>query len=111
MKAIKELADRVHDLTVEAKTLYYVLTDPRVPLHARVVVILVLAYVLSPIDLIPDVIPVVGWIDDIIIIPLGLALARWLVGDALYRELRAKAEGRPAGGDGGDAGAKAASDR
>lgn len=88
------LLDRLHDLTVEARTVYYVLTDPRVPLHAKVVVVAVMAYVVNPFDLIPDWIPLAGWVDDAIIVPLGLALAKRLVGEDLYEELRAKAARR-----------------
>lgn len=95
------LLDRLRSLGVEARTVYYVLTDPRVPLHAKAVVVAVMAYVVNPFDLIPDSIPLAGWVDDAIIVPLGLALAQRLVGEDLYEELRAKAKrraGAPAGG-------------
>ena len=49
--------------------------DPRVPLLAKLVVVLVIAYALSPIDLIPDFIPVLGYLDDMLLLPLGIALA------------------------------------
>ncbi|MBA6290222.1 YkvA family protein [Colwellia sp. MB3u-4] len=53
---------------------YYVSRDPRLPVHIKILAILIAAYALSPIDLIPDFIPIIGLLDDIIIIPLGLAL-------------------------------------
>ena len=65
--------------------------DPRVPWHAKVVAGLVAAYELSPIDLIPDFIPVLGYLDDIIIVPLGILLAVRLIPDPLLREFRAEA--------------------
>lgn len=65
--------------------------DPRVPWYAKAVAALVAAYVLSPIDLIPDFIPVVGYLDDLILVPLGILLAAWLVPEPLMREFRARA--------------------
>lgn len=53
--------------------------DPRVPWQAKAVAFLVVAYALSPIDLIPDVIPVLGYLDDLIILPLGILLARKMI--------------------------------
>ena len=63
--------------------------DPRTPLAARVIAALVVAYALSPIDLIPDFVPVLGYFDDLIIVPLGLALVLRLVPAALMAEYRA----------------------
>jgi uncharacterized membrane protein YkvA (DUF1232 family) len=69
--------------------------DPRTPVVARVVAGCVLAYALSPIDLIPDPIPVLGYLDDIILIPLGIALAIRLIPDAVWAEVRAEALAHP----------------
>jgi uncharacterized membrane protein YkvA (DUF1232 family) len=66
--------------------------DPRVPLLAKIVAALVAAYALSPIDLIPDFIPVLGYLDDVIIVPLGILLAVKLVPPELMAEFRARAE-------------------
>ncbi len=72
--------------------------DPRVPWHAKLVSGAVAAYALSPIDLIPDFIPILGYLDDLIIVPLGIILAIRLIPDALMQEFREEAlrrEGRP----------------
>lgn len=55
--------------------LYYALHDPRTPLLSKLVPWLVLAYALSPLDLIPDFIPVLGYLDDLLLLPLGLWLS------------------------------------
>ena len=65
--------------------------DPRVPWYAKVLAGAVAAYALSPIDLIPDFIPVVGYLDDLIIVPLGIALVVQLVPTSLMAEFRAEA--------------------
>ncbi len=73
--------------------------DPRVPWYAKAVAGAVAAYALSPIDLIPDFIPVIGYLDDLIIVPLGILFAIKLVPAALMQEFREEAvlrELRPA---------------
>lgn len=74
--------------------LWLLLKDPRTPRVAKVVAGLVVAYALSPIDLIPDFIPVLGQLDDIILIPLGVALAVKLVPPALWQEMLQRAAKR-----------------
>jgi len=72
--------------------------DPRVPWHAKAVAAAVAAYALSPVDLIPDFIPVLGYLDDLIIVPLGILLAIRLIPPpvmAELRELAAQRTGRP----------------
>lgn len=65
--------------------------DPRVPWYAKAVAGLVAAYALSPIDLIPDFIPILGYLDDLIIVPLGILFAIRLIPSELMHELRAEA--------------------
>jgi len=65
--------------------------DRRVPFHAKAVAAAVAAYALSPIDLIPDFIPVIGYLDDLLIVPLGIMLAVRMVPPALMAEFRAAA--------------------
>jgi len=62
-------------LKQDTYALYLAARDPRVPVVAKLVVILVVAYALSPIDLIPDFIPVLGYLDDMLLLPMGIALA------------------------------------
>ena len=66
--------------------------DPRVPWHAKAVALFVTAYAFSPIDLIPDFVPVLGYLDDLIIVPIGLWLAIRLIPPDILEEHRAAAE-------------------
>ena len=81
-----------HQLRVNAHTVWLAARDPRCPWSARIVGLVVGAYALSPIDLIPDFIPVIGLLDDAILIPLGLWIMARLIPDALWAEHRAAAE-------------------
>jgi uncharacterized membrane protein YkvA (DUF1232 family) len=78
----------------DAAALWLAARDPRVPWYAKAVAGAVAAYALSPIDLIPDVIPVVGYLDDLIVVPLGILLAVRLIPAPLMQELRAEATRR-----------------
>jgi uncharacterized membrane protein YkvA (DUF1232 family) len=71
--------------------LYLAARDPHVPWYAKIVAAAVAAYALSPIDLIPDFIPVLGYLDDIILVPLGIALAIRLIPAALLEQHRQRA--------------------
>jgi uncharacterized membrane protein YkvA (DUF1232 family) len=84
----------------ETYAVYLAIRDARTPWYARVAAGLVAAYAFSPIDLIPDVIPVLGYLDDLIIIPLGIAFTIKLIppdvlADARRRADQAMAEGKP----------------
>lgn len=81
-----------HRLRVEAHAAWLAVRDPRTPWRARIVGLLVAAYALSPIDLIPDFIPVLGLIDDAILLPAGLWLFERLVSPEQMAEHRAAAE-------------------
>ena len=71
-------------LKAETYALYLAYRDPRVPLYAKVFAALVVGYAFSPIDLIPDFIPILGYLDDLLVVPLGVALAvRMIPGDVL----------------------------
>lgn len=70
---------------------YFAARDPRTPWLARALALLVAAYALSPIDLIPDFIPVLGLLDDLVIVPLGLALVLRMIPDDVRRSARDKA--------------------
>lgn len=74
------------------------LKDPRTPLQAKIVGGAALAYLLSPIDLIPDFIPLAGQLDDLLIVPAGLWLARRMIPPAVLEEARARVRGEAGGG-------------
>jgi len=78
-------------LKQEVSALYLVSKDRRVPWYARVVAVVVVAYAFSPIDLIPDPIPVLGYLDDLILIPLGIALVIKLIPAEVLLDCREKA--------------------
>lgn len=78
-------------LRQESLTLYYVARDPATPLVAKLVAGVVVAYAFSPIDLIPDFIPLVGYLDDLLLIPAGIWLALKLTPRDVVAAARAKA--------------------
>jgi uncharacterized membrane protein YkvA (DUF1232 family) len=82
----------------DAHTLWIAARDPRTPRAAKWLALLIAAYALSPIDLIPDFIPVIGYLDDLVIVPLGILLVVKLMPPGLiqeYRETAALAAERP----------------
>lgn len=82
---LREWARRIkRDVTA----LYLAATDQRVPWYAKAAAMAVAAYALSPIDLIPDFVPVLGYLDDIVIVPLGILLAVKLMPSELMAEFR-----------------------
>jgi len=92
-KSLSErIADLGHRLAVEAHAAWLAARDPRTPPLARLLAVAVAAYALSPIDLIPDFIPVLGWLDDLILVPIGLWAVRRLIPDPLWADLHAAAE-------------------
>ncbi len=81
-----------HRLRRDAHMLWIAARDARTPIPAKLVAGAVAAYVLSPIDLIPDFIPVLGMLDELIIVPIGLAIAFRMVPAPLLAEFRARAD-------------------
>lgn len=79
-------------LAVHLLALYKLLRHPQTPRASKIVALLVLAYALSPIDLIPDFIPILGQLDDLIILPLGIALAVKMAPPALWQAQLQEAE-------------------
>ena len=77
----------------EIRTLRLAGRDPRTPWYAKVVALGVVAYALSPLDLIPDVIPILGYLDDLVLVPLGLILALRLIPPAVLADARARQAG------------------
>jgi uncharacterized membrane protein YkvA (DUF1232 family) len=82
---------RVGELKTEVYAIYLAYKDPRVPWYARIFAALVVGYAFSPIDLIPDPIPVLGYLDDLVLIPLGIALAIKMIPPDVLTECREKA--------------------
>ena len=96
----KPLWDRLRQWARSVKrdviALYLAARDPRVPWYAKATAACVAAYALSPIDLIPDFVPVIGYLDDVILVPLGILLAVRLIPADVMAELRAEADTRTA---------------
>lgn len=85
------MGDWLFRLRRDAAVLYLALRDPRVPWYVKLLAGAVVAYALSPIDLVPDFIPVLGWLDDVVLVGLGLWLALRLMPQGLLAEYRDKA--------------------
>ena len=92
MILLAKLKGRARYLKAETFALYLAARDPRTPWYAKVFVAGIVAYALSPIALIPDFIPVLGYLDDLILIPAGIALAVRLVPDPVLADCRARAQ-------------------
>ena len=84
-RAAKEIKRNIY-------ALYLACRDPRVPRHAKVFALCVVAYVFSPIDLIPDFIPILGYLDDLILVPAGIALAVRMIPADVMADSRARAD-------------------
>jgi len=82
---------RARQLKIEVYAIWLAYKDPRVPLYARLFAACVVGYAFSPIDLIPDPIPVLGYLDDLVLIPLGVALALKMIPPHVMAECREKA--------------------
>jgi uncharacterized membrane protein YkvA (DUF1232 family) len=89
---IASLRKWAKSLRQQALVVYHVARDPRTPRFARVLALAVAAYALSPIDLIPDCIPVLGYLDDLVIVPLGLMLVLQLTPGEVLGAARDKAK-------------------
>jgi len=81
----RELKQEVHALALACK-------DPRVPWYAKALAVVIVAYALSPIDLIPDFIPVLGYLDDLILVPLGIYLVLRMIPQEVMTECRQRAK-------------------
>jgi len=97
---IKSWKTKTKQLRTEIVALYLASKHPRTPWYAKVLAALIIGYALSPIDLIPDFIPVIGYLDDFIIVPAGIALLIKIIPRDVLEECRAKArsdfsEGKP----------------
>lgn len=89
MRSLKQLAKK---LKKEIYVIYLASKDSRVPWYARLLATVIVAYAFSPIDLIPDFVPIFGYFDDLIIVPLGIWLVLKLIPQNVLAECRVKAE-------------------
>ena len=89
---LRRLKARAGALKRDTHALYLACRDPRTPWYAKVFAGGIVAYALSPIDLIPDFIPVLGYLDDLILVPLGIALAVKMIPDVVLVDCRARAQ-------------------
>ena len=89
---IDQMKRRAKQLEIESYALYFAYRDPRVPWYARFFTACVVGYAFSPIDLIPDFIPVIGYLDDLILVPLGIKVALSMIPSNVMIECREKAQ-------------------
>jgi uncharacterized membrane protein YkvA (DUF1232 family) len=92
MSALDRLKDRAHEIRRDVHALYLACQDPRTPWYAKLLASAVVAYAFSPIDLIPDFVPVLGYLDDLILIPAGILLAIRLIPAPVLAACRRQAE-------------------
>ncbi len=90
-KFIEQWKQQARQLKVEVYALYLAYRDSRVPWYARIFAACVVAYAFSPIDLIPDPIPILGYLDDLVLIPLGIKAALSMIPVEVMAESREKA--------------------
>ena len=94
MSAWARLKDWARALKKDVVALYIAGRDPRVPWYAKAAAVGIAAYALSPIDLIPDFIPVLGYLDEVILLPFAIALVIRMIPDPLMAEFREEAQRR-----------------
>src|SRR5256885_15465003 len=92
MRWLMTLQQRARQLKAETWALALAVRDPRTPWYAKLLVAGIVAYACSPIDLIPDFIPVLGYLDDLVLLPLGIAWALQLIPPVVLVESRARAQ-------------------
>ena len=90
--AVARWKQRARDLKKETYALYLATRDVRVPWYAKFLAVCVVGYAFSPIDLIPDYIPVLGYVDDLVLVPLGIALVLKMIPEEVMAECREKAQ-------------------
>jgi uncharacterized membrane protein YkvA (DUF1232 family) len=91
MRLTERMRTWARSLKAETCALYLACRDPRVPWYARLLAVCVVGYAFSPIDLIPDFIPVIGYLDDLLIVPLGIALVLRMIPAEVMSECRCRA--------------------
>lgn len=92
MQILEKWKQWARHLKIETYTLYLAYKDPRTPWYAKIFTAGVVGYAFSPIDLIPDFIPIIGYLDDLILVPIGIALALKMIPSPVLIECREKAQ-------------------
>ena len=95
MGLLKDLKEKARTLKRQTGALYYASTDQRVGLLPKIIIGAAILYALNPIDIIPDFIPVIGYLDDLIVLPVLIALAIRLIPENQWQEALQKAEEKP----------------
>jgi uncharacterized membrane protein YkvA (DUF1232 family) len=90
--ALTQLRERARHLKTETFALYLAARHTGTPWYAKLMVAAIVAYAFSPIDLIPDFVPILGYLDDLVLIPLGVTLAIKMIPPAVMSECRARAQ-------------------
>lgn len=95
MRMLEKMRNKARQLKSEITAIYYAFRHPGVAFLPRLIIAFTIAYALSPIDLIPDFIPVLGYLDDLIIIPALITLSLKLIPAGIMAECREKAQHEP----------------
>lgn len=94
LSTIQKMKKWAKNLKTQLLVLYLAYRDERVPWYAKLFTMLVVAYAFSPIDLIPDFIPILGYLDDLILVPLGVYWALKLIPEEVIEDCKRKIEGQ-----------------
>jgi uncharacterized membrane protein YkvA (DUF1232 family) len=92
MSKVEDWRQIARQLKREIHALYLVTRHPDTPWFAKMLAVIVVAYAFSPLDLIPDPVPILGYLDDLILLPLGIWLVLWLIPPGVMAECRAEAQ-------------------
>ena len=92
MKLFKKLKEKTKTLKTEIIAISLSMHDSRTPILAKIMVVITIGYALSPIDFIPDFIPILGYLDDLIILPFMIAICIKLIPQKVLEESRIKAK-------------------
>lgn len=84
--SFKDIKEKANEIKKKLTILYLAFKHPKTPWYAKILIISVIAYALSPIDLIPDFIPVIGYLDDLLLIPFGITLSIKIIPKEVMRE-------------------------